>query len=522
MASNTSEQARPITIAVLAMGGEGGGVLADWLVAMAEGNDFIAQTTSVPGVAQRTGATVYYVELFPAAAARQAGAQPVLALMPLPGEVDVVLASELMEAARAVQRGLVTTARTTLVMSTHRVYAMTEKTAMGDGRVDSARLWELASQGARQVVGFDMAEVAQQQGSVISAVLFGALAASGVLPFSRQTYEDTIRAGGIGVQASLAAFNAGYALAEQPPQPPAATDQPLPNATLAAGAAGPDKPQGLAAHAQAWADRVWEAYPAGARQTVWEGLRRLVDYQDVAYAEAYLSQLDTLREALEPTLLESVARHLALWMSYEDTPRVADLKLRQARWARVREEVQAAPHEVVEVYEYLHPRFEEVCDTLPAEWAARIESSGWMSGLLKRFTRSGRVLHTNALHGFVLLAVVAAMRRWRRRTRRYAREHAQMHAWLQRIRGLANASPALALEVANCQGLIKGYSDTHARGWGNFTRIMEVLDQAPTPLQPDQLKALREAALADDSGKALDQALLSLRSGNTGGRHMSV
>ncbi|MGA1575653.1 MAG: hypothetical protein ACO34D_06230, partial [Burkholderiaceae bacterium] len=68
------------------MGGEGGGVLADWLVAMAEGNDFIAQTTSVPGVAQRTGATVYYVELFPAAAARQAGAQPVLALMPLPGE----------------------------------------------------------------------------------------------------------------------------------------------------------------------------------------------------------------------------------------------------------------------------------------------------------------------------------------------------------------------------------------------------------------------------------------------------
>ncbi|MGA1060182.1 MAG: 2-oxoacid:acceptor oxidoreductase family protein, partial [Burkholderiaceae bacterium] len=198
------------------MGGEGGGVLADWLVAMAEGNDFIAQTTSVPGVAQRTGATVYYVELFPAAAARQAGAQPVLALMPLPGEVDVVLASELMEAARAVQRGLVTTARTTLVMSTHRVYAMTEKTAMGDGRVDSARLWELASQGARQVVGLDMAEVAQQEGSVISAVLFGALAASGALPFSRQTYEDTIRAGGIGVQASLAAFNAGYAMAEQP------------------------------------------------------------------------------------------------------------------------------------------------------------------------------------------------------------------------------------------------------------------------------------------------------------------
>lgn len=513
MAQPNPVEAKPITIAVLAMGGEGGGVLADWLVAMGEANDFIAQTTSVPGVAQRTGATIYYVELFAGAAARAANAQPVLALMPLPGEVDVVLASELMEAARAVQRGLVTPSRTALVMSTHRVYAMSEKTAMADGRADSSQLWSLALQGARQVVGFDMAEVAQQQGSVISAVLFGALAASGALPFARQAYEDTIRAGGIGVKTSLAAFDAGYAMAQLPPQPPY-TDAP------AAAPETPDKPSALPPHAQAWADRVWDAYPATVRRTVWEGLRRLVDYQDVAYAESYLNQLDALRDALEPSLLEAVARHLALWMSYEDTPRVADLKLRQGRWARVRDEVQAQPAEVVEVYEYLHPRFEEICDTLPAHWATRIENSGWMRALLKRMTRSGRVLHTNSLHGFALLGVVAAMRRWRRQTRRYAREHAQMHQWLQRIRGLAAEHPALALEVANCQGLIKGYSDTHARGWNNFARIMQTLDDAPAPLQAAQLRGLREAALADDSGKALDQALSSLRSGSAGGRHM--
>jgi indolepyruvate ferredoxin oxidoreductase beta subunit len=74
--------------------------------------------------------------------------------------------------------------------------------------------------------------------------------------------------------------------------------------------------------------------------------------------------------------------------------------------------------------------------------------------------------------------------------------------------------------VANCQGLIKGYSDTHARGWNNFARIMQTLDDAPAPLQAAQLRGLREAALADDSGKALDQALSSLRSGSAGGRHM--
>ena len=130
------------------MGGEGGGVLADWIVDMGEANGYFAQTTSVPGVAQRTGATIYYVELYPVAQAQVDGGQPVLALMPLPGDVDIVLASELMEAGRAVQRGLVTRDRTTFIASTHRVYSIAEKSAMGDGRVDSAELLAHAERAA--------------------------------------------------------------------------------------------------------------------------------------------------------------------------------------------------------------------------------------------------------------------------------------------------------------------------------------------------------------------------------------
>src|SRR5260370_4648 len=96
---------RPITIAIVALGGEGGGVLADWIVDLAQHGGYLAQTTSVPGVAQRTGATVYYVELFPKAAAQAAGKQPILGLLPMPGDVDLVLASELFEA--AIRRGQV-------------------------------------------------------------------------------------------------------------------------------------------------------------------------------------------------------------------------------------------------------------------------------------------------------------------------------------------------------------------------------------------------------------------------------
>ena len=133
---------RPITIAILAMGGEGGGVLAEWIVDVAEHAGYIAQMTSVPGVAQRTGATNYYVELFPKHGARANAPAPVLGLTPVPGDVEIVIASELMEAGRAVQRGLVTPDRTTFIVSTNRVYAMTEKIALADGRVDSDALLE--------------------------------------------------------------------------------------------------------------------------------------------------------------------------------------------------------------------------------------------------------------------------------------------------------------------------------------------------------------------------------------------
>src|SRR5262249_4547592 len=203
---------RAITIALVAMGGEGGGVLADWLVDLAEHNGFVTQATSVPGVAQRTGATLYYLELFPRSAVPP-GAQPVLALAPLPGEVDVVIASELMEAGRALQRGLVTPARTTLVASTHRLYSMTERTAMGDGRVDAQRLREGAQAGARGFVQADCAGGAEQAGAPIAPALCGARAASGALPFTREQYEQTIRRGGVGVEASLRAFAAGFEVA---------------------------------------------------------------------------------------------------------------------------------------------------------------------------------------------------------------------------------------------------------------------------------------------------------------------
>ncbi|CAB3801736.1 hypothetical protein LMG28688_05428 [Paraburkholderia caffeinitolerans] len=494
-------KAQPIKIAILAMGGEGGGVLADWIVDLGEHNGYYAQTTSVPGVAQRTGATIYYVELF--ARDEIEAREPILALMPLPGDVDVVLASELMEAGRAVQRGLVTPERTTLVASTHRVYSIAEKTAMGDGRVDDRALIAHAGEASKRFVRFDMAQAAEASGSVISAVLFGALAGTGVLPFSRRQFEETIERGGVGVKPSLRAFDLGHARAGADEAADGAKDEVQHKAQQPAPA--PRDPA-----VARLLERVRAELPAEAQSFAIEGVRRLIDYQDPDYAALYLDRLAKLRGKLADApviLLRETARHLALWMSYEDTIRVADLKTRASRFERVRGEVRAQPDQLLAINEFMHPRIEEICETLPAgigRWLARPHA---VHRLVERHTKAGRVIKTSSLRGYLVLHAVARLRGMRRRTLRYELETARIEAWLQQIVQSAQHNPALAVEVAQCQRLVKGYSDTHARGLANYQTLMGAVVHAGARLAPATLRELRDAALADEHGHKLRAAL---------------
>src|SRR5271155_3757095 len=207
---------KPIGVAIRAMGGQGGGVLADWIVAVAESQGWAAQSTSVPGVAQRTGATIYYIEMAPT----KAGVAPILALMPTPGDVDVVMAAELMEAGRSILRGLVTPERTTLIASPHRALAVAEKQAPGDGVGDPAVVSLATEFAAKRVIAFDMEALAKANGSVISATMFGALAAAGQLPFPRLAFEAAVRAGGTGVEGSLRAFAAAFSQTHAKPNEP--------------------------------------------------------------------------------------------------------------------------------------------------------------------------------------------------------------------------------------------------------------------------------------------------------------
>ncbi|HEV8492747.1 MAG TPA: indolepyruvate oxidoreductase subunit beta family protein [Candidatus Angelobacter sp.] len=484
------------------MGGEGGGVLADWIVDLAENSGCLAQTTSVPGVAQRTGSTIYYVELFPEEAARAAGKDPVLALMPVPGEVDVVIASELMEAGRAITRGLVTPDRTTLIASTNRVYSMTEKIAMGDGRADAAAFLKAGGDSARVFIHRDFAAMAEANRSVISATLFGALAGSGTLPFQRQQFEAAIERSGIAVASSLKAFAAGFDAATAPEAAPAETAAkavPKPGPALAALAA-----------------RITSIFPAASHAILFAGIERLADYQDVAYASTYLDRLEPFRalaqqQSQDAALLSETARYLALWMSYEDAIRVADLKTRRTRFERVQADARVAGDQVLLIKEFLHPRVEEFADILPAGLGAWLLNTGWASRLVNHLTSKGKVLQTTSLWGFLQLYWLASLRRWRPKTLRFKREQLRIERWLEQVKDAAQPDYALALEVAECPRLVKGYGDTYVLGSRNFERLMQALPRLRQMDNPAvRLRKLREAALADDTGKKLEDTLAEL------------
>jgi indolepyruvate ferredoxin oxidoreductase beta subunit len=468
---------RPITILIAALGGEGGGVMADWLIDACAQCGFPSQSTSIPGVAQRTGATTYYLEIFPATAGELNGRQPVFSLTPSPGNVDIMVASELIEAGRAMQNGYVNPERTTLVASTHRIYATIEKMQMADGRFDSERVIDAGRQLAKQALLFDMRKLAQDSGTVINAVLFGAMAGSGVLPLPREACEKAIRGGGRGAEASLRGFASGFDIAagaRPTPQPPAP----------------PKQAEGL-------------------REVLDLGTSRLKDYQGETYARLFLERLKPFLGG-ESRLAAETARQLALWMSYEDIIRVADLKTRASRFERVRKEVGAKAGEPVVVIDFLKPGIEEVASLLPHLLGKKLISWAEGRGKLDAYN-VGMHVKTSGVFGYYLVRSLAWLRPWRPFSYRYREEQQLIERWLLRVQESAQRSSALALEVAQCATLLKGYGETHRRGKANFLAILDALVENPatadSAAQAAAIRKAREAALADPEGKALGGAL---------------
>jgi indolepyruvate ferredoxin oxidoreductase beta subunit len=496
------DSTRPVTLLIAALGGEGGGVLTDWVVSAAQACDLPVQSTSIPGVAQRTGATTYYIEIFPVPHAQLGGRRPVLALAPGVGDVDVVVASELLEAGRAIASGFVTADRTLLVSSTSRVYLTVEKMHMADGRYDPERLTTAVAQNANVHLLLDMEALAKQAGAIVNSVMLGALAGSGRLPIPAEAFEAAIKRDGKAVESNLRGFQAGLAASRAKAPPP------LPRSSKR-----PAVPTVSALEAEA------AALPQTARAFAGEGVRRLVAYQDAAYARLYLDRLKPIAEAdlranAGGRLLAETARHLAVRMSFEDVIRVAEAKIDPRRLRRIEGEIGAGNQPYV-ITEFLKPGIEELCQVLPSRLARAIigysENRGWLGKIY-----FGMELKTTTVWGFLRFWGLAKLRPFRPKSWRFAEEQVLIEAWLARVLGAARLSSDLALEVAECARLIKGYGDTWKRGAANYA-LIEARVIAPVLVGHvgiaqgiDAIASARTAALLDPEGEGLAKALAAI------------
>ncbi|HHI82752.1 MAG TPA: indolepyruvate oxidoreductase subunit beta family protein, partial [Rhizobiales bacterium] len=363
----------PVCILIAALGGQGGGVLADWLVTAARLAGLESQATSIPGVAQRTGATTYYFEVW---REPDLPSRPVFSIFPASGAIDLVVSFEPMEAARALSGGYIG-AETTVISARERIFSTFEKIRPGDGVTPLAPVFDALEKMASSLRIIDMTDAARSAKCHPNAVMFGAMAASGILPMPPDVCREAIRKGGVAVDANLSGFEAGMKLLNSPARTngrPEARLRPCPDAFSPAIAALPEAVQAMAGH----------------------GAARLLDYQDRAYVQLYLDRLTriVLLDKRENgwRLSQKVARALAAWMAFEDVIEVARLKTRPGRFARIRAELGIGDDEPLIVHDYLKPGREELRGLLPgflSKWIPESQDSNSHGGFSLRLNSAG-------------------------------------------------------------------------------------------------------------------------------------
>ncbi len=537
---------QPISLLVCALGGEGGGVLTEWIIATAQHAGYAAQSTSIPGVAQRTGATTYYIEVFPTPISELNGKRPVFSLNPVPGALDALVSSELLETTRQMGNGMATAERTRVITSSTRTLTTMERMQLGDGRIDSERLLSVVQAHSRAHNVFDMGAVARESGTIVSAVMLGAVAGSGLFPFKRADYEAVVSEGGGTAAASLRGFAKAFDLVSAAPATGGATTA---SATTASATPASATPANATAHnAVSEITNVSKAQLAIVAQTLlkdellpqyFKGLRadlasnfpapvhemlalghaRMQEYQGAAYAQLYVDRLKQVlqaEQAVDPSgtnqfaTTREMARWLALWMAFDDIVRVADLKSRASRWQRVVGEVKAKDDDLLKVYDHFKPGVPEFAALLPASLAHRL--TAWD----RRRTLKGKTpwalplkIGTHSIIGMLSLRTLASLTWLRVRGSRYATEQSMIEQWLQGVVKGTQRHWQLGHEIALCGRLIKGYGSTNERGKDNLLHVLGHLAQGTDAAQAaSAVKAARTAALADDAGKALDSALV--------------
>ena len=499
---------KTISLLICALGGEGAGVLTEWIIEAAKERGLKAQSTSIPGVAQRTGATTYYIEVFRERLASENSPTPLFSLTPMPARLDCLLSSELLETARQCTLGLPSAKRTLTLSSSARSVTTQERMELGDGRLDETQLRKIVIQSSKEHYFLDMQSLAKREGTIVSSVMLGVIAASELFPIPKETFQKVVSMSPLNGQASLRGFNAGFeALFELKSQ-----------AQMITKLLEEDHQEGI--NTSKIETPIRENFPLSTHPMISLGYQRVLDYGGQPYATLYLERLGEMlknEKLADPNLTRdfvitsTVARWLALWMSFEDIIRVADLKSRPARWDRIKKENKALPSDLNKVYDHFKPGIPELAALLPRGLANKLLS--WERQRVASGSEELALplkIGTHTVIGFFVLRALASLKSLRRFGFRYQEEQSLIEAWLSSIMTSTQIDYQLGLEVAHCGQLIKGYGKTNARGKSNLIHILKTVVSSNQSIEKrvQSIAEIKAAALKDESGRSLDETLL--------------
>ena len=471
-----------IKILIPAVGGQGGGVLTEWLIQAFQLEGYMCQAIGLPGLSQRGGSTTYYLEVHPTKVS--SNATVMFSQYPVPGDVDVILAQEFLELGRVLEEGY-GSEKTTIVASTHRIFSALEKMPISSGIYSDAKLEKIANEFSKEFIGFNALKLAKSNGldeMGINAILLGALAASGVLPVGEVSHHKAIEGLGIAVESNLTAFRIGWDIVTNKKKIEGAKSQPNDWQTfvsLREQKLGPKRAEKF----KSLLTKTLADYPIHLKEILAEALYRLIDYQSPRYAKKYLRDLNKIYEidkqysnGFQHT--EQFAKNLALLYTYEDGIRVADLKTKPERFQKIRDEVRLQDDQLYRVVDYLKPDFYEIYGLFPSIIVTplvRLFNSKPISLLTKRkhpITFSQKPV-TSSFTGFFRLWILTKFKFTRPWSYRYRQEHKIIKKYKEAVEKFSGMTYELGVLIARSGSLIKGYGNVRRRTMGEFVALLE-------------------------------------------------
>ncbi|MFA0750213.1 MAG: hypothetical protein SLRJCFUN_000616 [Candidatus Fervidibacter sp.] len=486
----------PITVLVAAVGGQGGQLFSQWLFDAAKEAGFFPVGVGLPGLSQREGATVYYLEFF---------AQPeetaFFSPFPEKGQVQLLIGLELLELLRALREGYLSEDGA-IVGSTHRVLSADEKLPLKGGFVTAEQAMPLLRRAAKHCIAFDAVQAAGLAGlseRAANAILFGALAASGILPFPPDAFRRAIEHYGVAVAFNLRAFEFGLRFQEWQSQLRTLDD----------------------VAAQEWAFLPEPKLPAEIQRrmeaisvddelamTLRHAARWLCHYQDTHYFARYLDCVQDIyerdagqgtRDERQENLLvtKEVARILALRMAYEDAVRVAQLKTQRQRFERLRKEHRISEDTVYRVVDFFSPDWDELTGLLPfggtwdmghGTWEKENDALPNLPTQAEELRRPALQLRveTSSLTGFFLLKLLQWLKPLRPYSQRFKREWAAITEWLDAVKQALDKDYDLAFLIARSGEMVRGYGRTRRKtlaAWRAFVAFLNALQQRGLPMR---------------------------------------